>query len=138
MTAPPVTLREDRDLPREPVLQLYRANGWSSADKPDALLAALAGSHCVVTAWAGDELVGLGNALSDGRLVVYYPHLLVRPDWHGRGVGRAIVARMQTWYGKFHQQVLLADSPAVGFYEKAGFVRPDGAEALWIYRGDDH
>jgi hypothetical protein len=28
------------------------------------------GSHSVVTAWAEDRLVGLGNTLSDGHLVV--------------------------------------------------------------------
>ena len=61
-----ITLSERRDLPRQAVLELYRANGWSSADKPEALMAALAGSHAVVTAWEGDRLLGLGNALSDG------------------------------------------------------------------------
>ncbi|NNJ25588.1 GNAT family N-acetyltransferase [Alienimonas chondri] len=138
MTAPSFILKYDRDLPREPVLALYRANDWSSADKPDALLSALANSERVVSAWANDLLIGLGNAISDGALVVYYPHLLVLPEWQGRGVGRAIAEAMQTFYGDFHQQVLLADTPAIGFYERNGFVAPPGAAAMWIYRGDDH
>jgi GNAT superfamily N-acetyltransferase len=32
--------------------------------------------------------VGLGNAISDGALVVYYPHMLVLPEYQGRGIGR--------------------------------------------------
>src|SRR5262249_36172437 len=63
------------------VVELYRANGWSSAEKPEELYSALLGSHLLVTAWDGDRLVGLGNAISDGRMVVYYPHLLVHPEF---------------------------------------------------------
>ena len=133
-----IELREGEVPPRGQVLRLYRENAWSSADRPEELLAALTGSHALVTAWAGGELVGLGNAISDGALVVYFPHMLVRPAWQGRGVGRAILDRLKARYAGFHQQVLLADAPAVGFYERAGFVPTAGAEALWIYAGDDH
>ena len=86
MTA--ITYRDDRDLPLDPLVALYRANGWSSAEKGEALREAMRGSHSVVTAWAKDRLVGLGNTLSDGHLVVYYPHLLVHPDFRRRGIGR--------------------------------------------------
>lgn len=133
-----VEVREDEVPPRHQVLRLYRENRWSSADRPDELLAALAGSHALVTAWDNGELVGLGNAISDGALVVYFPHMLVRPAWQGRGVGRSILERLKTRYAGFHQQVLLADTPAVGFYARAGFVRTPGAAAMWIYDGDDN
>ena len=53
------------------VLRLYRANEWSSAERPTELMAALRGSHSLVTARVADELVGIGNAISDGHLVVY-------------------------------------------------------------------
>lgn len=65
---------ERRDVSSENVLALYRANGWSSADKPELLLKALLASHSLGTAWDGARLIGLGNAISDGHLVVYYPH----------------------------------------------------------------
>ena len=54
------------------VVDLYRANRWSSADKPDELLAALRNSHCLVTARRSEKLIGIGNAISDGHLVVYF------------------------------------------------------------------
>ncbi|MEO8249965.1 MAG: hypothetical protein ABI589_11395, partial [Burkholderiales bacterium] len=41
-------------------LALYRANGWSAAAKPAQLVAALRGSHSLVTARRAGELVGLG------------------------------------------------------------------------------
>lgn len=135
-------LRETKDLARADVLGLYEANRWSSAAKPDLLLTALGNSDAVVTAWApghggGDVLIGLGNALSDGALVVFYPHLLVHPDWHGRGVGRAIIARLQARYAGFHQHALISEPEAVGFYERCGFTKAGDCQAMWIYAGGD-
>ncbi|GAL03228.1 histone acetyltransferase HPA2 and related acetyltransferases [Photobacterium aphoticum] len=39
-----------------------------------------------MTARLNGRLVGIGNAISDGHLVVYYPHMLVHPDVQGQGI----------------------------------------------------
>ncbi|MEM6800798.1 MAG: GNAT family N-acetyltransferase, partial [Bacteroidota bacterium] len=131
----PITLREDKQIPKRLILDLYQALNWSSANKPDKLYQALMNSHSLISAWAGENLVGLGNAISDGYLVVYYAHLLVHPEYQGRGIGRMIVENMQETYGDFHQQILVADGMAVDFYKKCGFVRAGKTEPLWIYQG---
>lgn len=133
-----IEYRSTGDLPLSEVIALYKANGWSSADKPDRLHNALLNSETVVTAWDGDTLVGLGNAISDGHLVVYYPHLLVLPAYQGRGVGREIVRRLQQRYAGFHQHMLIAELAAVDFYERMGFVRAGKTVSMWIYAGGDH
>ncbi len=117
---------------------MYRANDWSSAQKPDLLMQALENSHSLVTAWSGDRLVGLGNAISDGYLVVYYPHMLVDPEFHGLGVGRLIMDTMLARYQGFHQQMLTADGGAIEFYKKMGFERAGKTEPMWVYAGNDH
>ena len=127
-----------KDIPKDQVVALYESVRWSSAEKPDLLLKALKHSHTVVTAWDGEKLVGLGNAISDGHLVVYYPHLAVHPDYQGNGIGREIIRRMQKKYQGFHQQSLIADGKAVEFYKKCGFVKAGCCQALWIYQGNDH
>ena len=76
-----IIYRDGEVPPIEAVVELYRRLGWSSAEKPDELAGALAGSHGLVTAWCDGGLVGLANAISDGHLVVYYPHLAVDPDF---------------------------------------------------------
>jgi len=129
---------ETRDLPLENVLALYRANDWSSARKPDLLQKALLASHSVVSAWDGMKLVGLGNAISDGHLVVYYPHLLVLPDYQGHGIGTELMRRLMARYEGFHQHILVADGRALDFYRKCGFERAGKTESMWIYAGDDH
>jgi GNAT superfamily N-acetyltransferase len=120
------------------VLGLYRAAQWSSADKPEALHAGLLGSHSLVTAWDETLLVGLGNAISDGHLVVYFPHLVVRPEYQGKGIGTEMMGRMMRRYRGFHQQALLADGRAVHFYKKLGFYRAGSTEPLWIFDGHEH
>lgn len=120
------------------VIALYRANKWSSADNPEQLMSALRNSHTLVTARVGGELVGLGNAISDGSLVVYYPHLLVHPYHQGKGIGRTIVEAMQRVYGGFHQQMLTADGKAIEFYKSLGFQRAGNTEPMWIYAGNEH
>ncbi|HPG39949.1 MAG TPA: GNAT family N-acetyltransferase [bacterium] len=129
---------ENGDLPQEQVLALYRALHWSSAQKPVELINALRHSHTVITAWDGDTLVGLGNAISDGYLVVYYPHLAVLPAYQGQGIGRELVRRLREKYNGFHQQALIADGGAIEFYIKCGFVKAGKCEALWVYDGHDH
>ena len=133
-----ISISSRRDIPLSDILALYKANEWSSADKPALLYKALLNSHSLVTAWHKNRLVGLGNAISDGHLVVYYPHLLVHPDYHGQGIGQLIMAKMQEAYGHFHMQMLTADGRSIDFYKKIGFVRAGKTEPMWIYGGEEH
>ncbi|MDM9384920.1 GNAT family N-acetyltransferase [Chlorogloeopsis sp. ULAP01] len=133
-----ITYKESRDIDLHSILTLYKANHWSSADKPEQLYNALTNSHSLVSAWDKNKLVGLGNAISDGFLVVYYPHLLVLPEYHKRGIGRQIMTILMSRYQDFHQQILVADKEAIAFYKKCGFERSGKTEALWIYAGEEH
>ena len=120
------------------VVALCRANGLSSAEKPELLIAALKNSHSLVTARIDGKLVGIGNALSDGHLVVYYPHMLVHPEHKGKGIGRAMMEHLRKKYASFHQQILVADGKAVDFYKSVGFERAGNTQPMWIYDGKDH
>lgn len=133
-----IQIKETKSIPAEAILALYRANKWSSADKPEQLLPGLANAHRLISAWDGDLLVGLGNAISDGHLVVYYPHLVVLPTYQGKGIGRMIMERMAEHYGDFHQQQLVADGKSVAFYEKCGFSRSGDTVPMWIFSGNEH
>ena len=62
----------DGSVDSKEVVELYAANGWSSAGKPKELLLALRDSHSLATARVNGRLIGLANAISDGSLVVYF------------------------------------------------------------------
>ena len=138
MSGTSITYSKTRDIPLDDLLRLYSAVEWSSASKPNELRNALTNSHALLTAWDGARLVGLGNAISDGHLVVYYPHLLVDPEYQGNGIGSELMRRLKAIYDGFHQHVLIADGRAIDFYEKCGFTRAGKTEPMWIYSGKDH
>ncbi|MFK8183743.1 MAG: GNAT family N-acetyltransferase [Phormidesmis sp.] len=132
-----ITFREQKDIAVEQLRQLYLANDWSSGRKPTALHRALENSHSVVSAWDGGMLVGVGNALSDGFLVVYYAHLLVHPDYQRQGIGKQIMDRLRQKYKGLHMQMLVSEADAIPFYEKCGFTRASDTQPMWIYKGGD-
>ena len=134
---PNIEISIDDTIEASEVLELYIANKWSSAEHPEKLLAALRNSDSLVTARIDGKLVGLANAISDGHLVVYYPHLLVHPDNHGHGIGARIMAVMSERYGSFHQQMLTAVVDSVAFYERVGFEQAGKTVPMWIYAGTD-
>ena len=133
-----IEIKETKDINTQDILELYRTNRWSSAEKPEALIPALLNSHSLITAWHGHKIIGLGNAISDGFLVVYYPHLLVHPAYQDKGVGKKIVDKLQQKYSGFHQQILVADGKAIDFYQKCGFELAGETRSMWIYKGAEH
>lgn len=133
-----ITISETKDIKIEDILVLYKANNWSSAEKPIQLYKGLLNSETLITVWEDNKLIGLGNAISDGHLTVYYPHLLVLPEYQGKGIGKMIVDKMQEKYSHFHMQMLTADGKAVDFYKKNGFERAGNTEPMWIYQGNEH
>jgi GNAT superfamily N-acetyltransferase len=120
------------------VIALYKANQWSSAEKPDQLIAALRNSHSLVTARVDGELVGLANAISDGHLVAYFPHMLVHPNHQRHGIGRKMMHALLAKYAGLHQLMLTADGEAVLFYESMGFSRAGKTVPMWVYSGNEH
>jgi GNAT superfamily N-acetyltransferase len=134
----PISAQLDDSVNADEVVDLYRANKWSSVEKPVQLMAALLNSHSLVTARIETRLVGLGNAISDGHLVVYYPHMLVHPEFHRTGVGKKMMQAMQAKYSGFHQQILVADGDAIDFYRSLGFERAGRTQSMWVYAGSEH
>ncbi|GAA3511549.1 GNAT family N-acetyltransferase [Aquimarina addita] len=133
-----IKISDTKDIKIEDIIALYKANQWSAAKKPQWLYKGLLNSHTLISAWDKERLVGIGNAISDGFLVVYYPHLLVHPDYQGKGIGQLIAGEMQKIYSDFHMQMLTADGNAIDFYKKNGFEIAGDTIPMWIYNGDEH
>lgn len=120
------------------LVSLYKSNNWSSAESPDLLFKAIKNSHNFVTARLNNELIGLGNSISDGYMVVYFPYLLIKPEFQGKGIGRMIMNKLQEQYANFHMQMLTADINSIPFYNKIGFQKAGKTESMWIYKGKEH
>jgi GNAT superfamily N-acetyltransferase len=133
-----IRISDTRAIDKTAIISLYKALKWSAAEKPEQLYQALLNSHSLFSAWDGDTLVGIGNAISDGHLVVYYPHLLVHPEYQGKGIGQQLMEAMQKRYKDFHMQMLTADGKAIDFYQKNGFEQAGDTMPMWIYGGNEH
>jgi hypothetical protein len=62
--------------------------------------------------------VGVGNAITNVYLVVYYLHRLVHPSCQGKGDDQKMMETMLSIYKEFHQQLLTEDSKVIEFDKK--------------------
>jgi spermidine synthase len=100
--------------------------GWWQADddkSPDLIPKLIAGSQCFVVALAGDDIVGMGRAISDGISDAYIQDLTVQCEYRKRGIGSSILHtildRLRNdglqWIG------LIAEPGSFNLYKNAGF-----------------
>lgn len=130
----PVELRWDQCLSTDALGALFLSVGWESGRFPDRLRRAMQGSHSVCTAWCGDCLVGLMNALSDGDMTVYHHYLLVDPAFQKQGIGARLVEAMKERYAGCLRQVLIAYNTALPFYLRMGFKKGEHNACVSIDR----
>lgn len=110
---------------------LYLSVDWDSGNHPDRLAKAIKGSDSVFSAWDGDKLVGLVNVLSDGSIAAYVHYLLVRPEYQGEGIGRALIERVTEAYADCLHVVLVSYNEQIRFYEQCGFECPTSASPMF-------
>lgn len=46
-----ITISTTKDIKAEEIIRLYKANDWSSSEKPTELFHGLMNSHTLITAW---------------------------------------------------------------------------------------
>ena len=81
--------------------KLFRSVNWESAAYPEKLKQAMNGYSTVITAWDGEELVGLICAMDDGVMTAYIHYLLVDPRYQGMGIGAELVRRIKEHYREY-------------------------------------
>jgi ribosomal protein S18 acetylase RimI-like enzyme len=99
--------------------------GWPDPPSPEAHLRILRGSFAVVLALddATGMVVGFVTAISDGVSSAYIPHLEVLPDYQGRGIGTALLARLLARLRQLYMIDLTCDPEVQPFYARLG-LRP--------------
>lgn len=116
-----IRYRSTKAIGRAKLQDLFLANGWDSGNYPEKLQQAFKNSHHVVSAWDGDQLVGVMNALSDGVMNVFFLYLLVDPKYQRKGIGQKMVRLMLRKYKDYARKMVIAYDEAMEFFQKAGF-----------------
>ncbi|MDD2332501.1 MAG: GNAT family N-acetyltransferase [Candidatus Cloacimonetes bacterium] len=109
------------------ILALYRQAGWWETDDNPEYLNTVArivsDTYCFVVARLGDELIGMGRAISDGCSDAYIQDVTVSQEHRGRGIGKAIIRKLLEhlktnnlqWIG------LICEPGYEKFYQSLGF-----------------
>lgn len=128
----PIKYSDRKKFETKDLKDLFLSVEWSSGNYPDKLVIAMQNSDQVVSAWDGDKLVGLMNALSDQSMTAYFHYLLVNPDYQKLGIGKELVNQMLAFYSDFPRKVLIAYDDQVEFYKKCGFEVGDGKTPMFV------
>ena len=99
--------------------------------KPDDLKLAFANSRYKCFVRDAGALVGAGRALADGVDCSYLCDVAVHPEFQGRGLGTAIIAKLKELSAGHRKIILYANPAKEGFYKKLGFLPMRTAMAIF-------
>jgi ribosomal protein S18 acetylase RimI-like enzyme len=123
-----IEYRRGNQLNLERVIQLYRDSTLGErrpVDEPERMARMLEHANLVITAWDGEELVGISRSLSDFAFCTYCSDLAVHVDYQRRGIGKELLRRTQA-AGQPATLLLFAAPNAVEYYPHIGFEAGSG------------
>ena len=132
-----IHFRDGGDLDLDTVIDLYRASTLGARRPIDdrAIVASMmAHANLVVTAWDGEQLVGIARTLTDFLYVGYLADLAVRETHQRRGIGVALIRKTREQMGPRSSIVLLAAPQAADYYPRIGFTHHGSA---WVLKASD-
>lgn len=131
------TYRTGNDLDLDQVIALYQACTLGARRPLDdrAIVAGmLRHANLVITAWDGDQLVGISRSFTDFGYVCYLADLAVRDSHQRLGIGLEMIKRTRAALGPRAMITLLAAPQAVDYYPKIGFTRH---ESSWLLKAGE-
>jgi len=132
-----ITYRVGNNIPVDVVKALYEATSLGPRrpiHDPGTLEAMIQNANLVVTAWDGDELVGISRTLTDFAYVGYLSDLAVHEQWQRQGIGIGLITNTRAAMGPKSKLILLAAPDAVDYYPRIGFTHHPQA---WILSATD-
>lgn len=127
-----ITYRVGNDLDLDAVIELYRASTLGErrpVDDRERMKLMLANANLVVTAWDGEQLVGIARSVSDFSYATYLSDLAVRLSHQKQGIGRELIRRTQVQGGQA-AVILLSAPKAVDYYPRIGLKQHPSAWTL--------
>lgn len=118
-----ITYQTGEDLNLDAVIELYRASTLGErrpVEDRERMALMLSNANLVVTAWDGNQLVGIARSLSDFSYATYLSDLAVRVSHQKQGIGRELIRRTRELGGQA-TVILLSAPKAVDYYPRVGF-----------------
>lgn len=119
-----IIFKNSENINKEQLERLYNDVQWYAYTQDlDLLQQAINQSLDVISAWNGDELIGLIRTVGDGLTIIYIQDILVLNAYQNQGIASQLMQQILHQYRNVRQKVLLTEkTPDVShFYEKNGF-----------------
>lgn len=126
-----IIYKETKAIQTEKVRELYLDAGWIAyTEKENIIDAIVPNALQVISAWDGEELVGLVRTVGDGVYIMYIQDILVKKAHQGRGIGSHLLQTILSNNKQIPQKVLMTEDTekTIKFYEKNGFTKVNGKE----------
>jgi len=115
----------------EAVVSLFESSGIHRPTVDKVRIAAmLSRADLVVTAWDGEELVGIARSLTDFCYCCYLSDLAVAAPYQRQGIGKQLVAMTKEAVGELTTLILVSAPSAVDYYPRIGMEKLDSAFAI--------
>lgn len=119
------TIEEYTEFNEAEILDLYTSVGWTNyTNNPLMLKNSYANSLKVLGAYDDNKLIGIIRAVGDGYSVIFIQDILVKPEYHRNGIGRALIKKLMNAYRHVYQIHLYTDNTdkIISFYKSLGFL----------------
>jgi GNAT superfamily N-acetyltransferase len=123
-----ITFNNSKAIKIEQLERLYKDVQWYAyTEDIEVLYQAISQSLEVISAWNGEELVGLIRIVGDGLTIIYIQDILVLHAYQNQGIASQLMQQILCKYKTVRQKVLLTEeAPDVRhFYEKNDFLSCD-------------
>jgi GNAT superfamily N-acetyltransferase len=127
-----IEYRSGNNITVDQMIDLYNASTLGErrpAGDRERMSRMLQNANLIVTAWDGEELVGIARSLTDFAFCTYLSDLAVRLSHQRQGIGKELVRRTRELAGPDAKIILLSAPRAVDYYPRIGFTQHPSA---WI------
>lgn len=90
-------------------------------------------SNLIVTAWQGEELIGIARSMTDFHYACYLSDLAVHRKYQKNGIGRKLQVKTQEQLGPNCKLILIAAPTANAYYAHIGFTNN---QRCWVLERD--
>lgn len=119
-----INFNNSKKMNREQLERLYNDVEWYAYTQDlEGLQQAIEQSLEVVSAWDGEELIGLIRIVGDGLTIIYIQDILVLNAYQNQGIATQLIQQIMEKYKNVRQKVLLTEEAldVRHFYEKNDF-----------------
>ncbi|MDZ4711987.1 MAG: GNAT family N-acetyltransferase [bacterium] len=87
----------------------------------------IANANLTITAWQGEQLIGIARALTDFCYCCYLSDLAIDKKFQKKGIGKELIKRIKKEVSKDSMLLLLSAQNAMDYYPKVKFERTENA-----------